>query len=248
MCSYIGVKVSKLEFIKLKQLEKKIGVIATLKTLQSGFEYADWAIIKANQAKTDIEIELAHWEFIPTWVKTETALNAARKQGIPWLNATAEKLLSSKMFSNAARQGRCLIPISHFYEWRHFKHVGGKKPVTYPYIISVKNVEVFYVAGIYQPYINSETGELKNGFAIITTAANELMAQIHNTKKRMPTILPEDLAHAWLFNTLNEKEIFEIASFKIPTTTMQAYTISKNFRNLDNPIAAFLYEDLPPLF
>ena len=248
MCSYIGVKVSKLEFIKLKQLEKKIGVIATLKTLQSGFEYADWAIIKANQAKTDIEIELAHWEFIPTWVKTETALNAARKQGIPWLNATAEKLLSSKMFSNAARQGRCLIPISHFYEWRHFKHVGGKKPVTYPYIISVKNVEVFYVAGIYQPYINSETGELKNGFAIITTAANELMAQIHNTKKRMPTILPEDLAHAWLFNTLNEKEIFEIASFKIPTTTMQAYTISKNFRNLDNPIAAFLYEDLLPLF
>ena len=248
MCSYIGVKVSKLEFIKLKQLEKKIGVIATLKTLQSGFEYADWAIIKANQAKTDIEIELAHWEFIPTWVKTETALNAARKQGIPWLNATAEKLLSSKMFSNAARQGRCLIPMSHFYEWRHFKHVGGKKPVTYPYIISVKNVEVFYVAGIYQPYINSETGELKNGFAIITTAANELMAQIHNTKKRMPTILPEDLAHAWLFNTLNEKEIFEIASFKIPTTTMQAYTISKNFRNLDNPIAAFLYEDLLPLF
>ncbi len=34
--------------------------------------------------------------------------------------------------------------------------------------------------------------------SIITTAANELMSEIHNTKKRMPVILNPEAEKAWL--------------------------------------------------
>ena len=247
MCNYIGVKVSLQKYIKLKALEKEIGVIATLKTIQSGFEYSDWAIIKANDNRTDLHIELAHWELIPTWIKTATALHQARKQGIPWLNATAEKLLTSSMFVASATARRCLIPITHFFEWRHHRHIGGINKVTYPYCISGIAGQWLYLAGIYQPYIQQSTGLQKNSFAIITTQANQLMAQIHNTKKRMPTILPENEAYSWIMDDLSAQQIAEIASFQIPSNMLTAHTVSKNCRTEIDPTAYYEYENLPSL-
>jgi putative SOS response-associated peptidase YedK len=114
MCNYIGIRVSKKQLILLKRIEKQLGILAALKELQSGFEYGNWGIIKANADKTDIDISLAHWEFIPPWIKDTTALKDARKQGIPWLNATAEKLLDGKMFRNAALNRRCLCRLPIF--------------------------------------------------------------------------------------------------------------------------------------
>ncbi len=247
MCNYIGIRVSKKQLIQLKKIEKQWGILAALKELQSGFEYGNWGIIKANADKTDIDISLAHWEFIPPWIKDTTALKAARKQGIPWLNATAEKLLDSKMFRDAAINRRCLVPISFFYEWRHYKHIGGKKAITYPYCISRKNDEIFYLAGIYQPWLDKETGELQDSFAIVTTKANETMAQIHNTKMRMPTMLREDLAYEWIMEDLTEERIAEIAAFQLPSYEILAHTINKDFRIAENPTDKFMYEELPAL-
>jgi len=64
-----------------------------------------------------------HWEFIPFWIKTMEQVQQARRQGIPWLNASSEKLLESKMFRDAALKRRCLVLASHFFEWRSFKTV-----------------------------------------------------------------------------------------------------------------------------
>ena len=99
------------------------------------------------------------------------------------------------MFRDAALKRRCLIPASYFFEWRHFKAPEEKKPVTYPYTIGVKDQEYFYIAGIWQHWIDKSTGERIETVALITTAANTVMSQIHNTKNRMPTILPEELAY-----------------------------------------------------
>ena len=214
MCSYIGIKVSKKDFIKLKQIEKEVGILATLEIVRSGFDYNDWGIVKANTDKKDIEITPAHWEFIPQWISNESELKNARKKGIPWLNATAEKLLSSKMFGSAALHRRCLVPVSYFYEWMHIKQTGAKKTTNYPFAISVKEKNIFYLAGIYQPWMNKDTGEQKNTFAIVTTKANVFMSKIHNTRLRMPTILNEELAYSWLLEDLTEQQIFEIASFE----------------------------------
>jgi putative SOS response-associated peptidase YedK len=243
----MGHRVTKEQFITLKEIEKEFGVDAALELVRSGFEYSDWPIIKATDDKKDIIISKAHWEFIPPWIKDGVALKAARKQGVPWLNATSEKLLDSKMFRDAALNRRCLVVASHFYEWRHYKPDGEKKEIAYPYAVEVPEQPYFYMAGIWQPWTDKETGEVIDTFAIVTTKANDLMEVIHNKKKRMPTILPEDLAYEWIMNELTEQRIKEIASYQLPSEYMFAYTIAKDFRTAENPLETFEYEALPDL-
>ena len=80
----------------------------------------------------------------------------------------------------------------------------------------MKDREYFFIAGIWQPWKDTETGEYIETFSIVTTAANKLMERIHNSKKRMPTILTEDLAWEWLFGNPDEERITEIARYQFP--------------------------------
>jgi putative SOS response-associated peptidase YedK len=86
-----------------------------------------------------------------------------------------------------------------------------------------------------------------NSFAIVTTSANELMNEVHNHKKRMPTILPDELAWRWIMEDLTEKEVKEIAAYQFPSEQMSAYTIAKDFKTAVNPLEPFDYEELPEL-
>ncbi len=103
------------------------------------------------------------------------------------------------------------------------------------------------MAGIWQPWKDLETGEYIETFAIVTTAANTLMEQIHNSKKRMPTILTEDLAWEWLFADISEGRIKEIGQFQFPAEQMEVCTIAKDFREALDPTERFEYVDMPPL-
>ena len=122
-----------------------------------------------------------------------------------------------------------------------------KTAVKYPYYISLKEQGYCYMAGIWQPWTDKVTGEYVETFAVVTTKANKLMEQVHNSKKRMPTILNDDLAYEWLFGDLDEKRILEIAATQYPTEKMQACTIAKDFREVLEPAKEFIYEDLPAL-
>jgi putative SOS response-associated peptidase YedK len=93
-----------------------------------------------------------------------------------------------------------------------------------------EKAEYFFMAGIWNPFTDKETGEAFNCFAIVTTAANPIMQQIHNNKKRMPLILPEPYAWQWLMEDLNETEIKEIISIKIESIALKAHTISKDLK------------------
>ena len=103
------------------------------------------------------------------------------------------------------------------------------------------------MAGIWQPWKDTETGEYVETFSIVTTAANKLMEQIHNSKKRMPTILTEDLAWEWIFDDLDEERITEIARYQFPAEQMEACTISKDFRSALAPKELVVYGDLPAI-
>lgn len=249
MCNFYGHKVSRTDYIRLKQIEKELGTIAALRELQvlrNGFAYGNAPVLRKS-APDDFEIVSMHWEFIPSWITSVGQLEAARKQGIPWLNARSETLLQSKMFREAALKRRCLVLASHFFEWRHYKPEGAKKENKYPYVIEMGDADYFYMAGIYNSYTNEDTGVVLNSFAIVTTSANDLMAAVHNAKKRMPVILPDDLAWRWLMEDLTEAEIKEISSYQLPSEHMHAYTIAKDFKTAQNPLEYFQYEELPEL-
>ena len=85
-----------------------------------------------------------------------------------------------------------MVLVNGFYEWQH---TGNKK---IPYFIRLKNDIPFALAGLYDTWLNRDTGEMLNTFTIITTQANPMMEVIHNTKKRMPAILSPSVEKEWL--------------------------------------------------
>jgi putative SOS response-associated peptidase YedK len=264
MCYYNGQKVTRVEFIRLKQLEKALANYDFLQyDLQIGFDYGTSAVLKKVPDQEDFDIVKMEWGFLPGYIKTREQALRMRKgykdekgfhPPILTLNAVGEELLlAGKIYRDAALHRRCLILSSGFYEWRHIfpvnKRTGEplKTAVKYPYHIGLKNREYFYMAGIWNPWTDRETGEHLETFAIVTTRANSLMEKVHNSKKRMPTILDEDLAYEWLFGPADEKRIREIAISQYPAEKMDACSIAKDFIQSLDPASPFVYEDLPAL-
>ena len=196
--------------------------------MQDGFAYEEWPIIRNSYTTGGQKLEMAHWEFIPFWINDAGELEKAREK-VPTLNARGETILTSRMFKSAALNRRCLLLSSGFYEWRHYRGVA------YPYFVKVKGKDLFYIAGIYQPWTDKESGEKMTTFALVTTKANELIAKVHNKRKRMPVVLTDELKGEWLQKDLSEKRIKEIATFQYPSKDMEAWTIRKDFRERTNP-------------
>ena len=72
----------------------------------------------------------------------------------------------------------------------------GKKNKKYE--LCLPKEELFAFAGLYSHWVDTETGEIKNTYAILTTEANPLLAEIHNHKKRMPVVLKREEKSKWL--------------------------------------------------
>jgi putative SOS response-associated peptidase YedK len=259
----MGYRVSRQEYIRLKHIEKQFGALAALETVRSGFVYGNIDTIVPTEDRTDFEIRQMHWEFIPNWVYSMDDLllirkgidpkTGAKKAPIPWLNAKSENLLTNaagkkSMWADAARKKRCLLTATHFFEWRHYKPEGAKKDINYPYYIDFYHEdEPFFIPGIYNNWTDKKTGENMDTVALVTTEANDLMQQIHNTKKRQPTILPEDLAWEWLMEDMTDERLLEVARYQLPSKYMTAYTIPKDFQICEDPLQFFQYEELPEL-
>jgi len=239
VCYYNSINIKKGTKISLNGITKELPEIN--RPLQSGFEYGNWTIIKPTNDGYDLE--LAHWELIAPWVKNSFEVMKGREK-FNTLNATAERLLESKLFKQPALKRRCLVLSSEFYEWRHYTPEGSKKDIAYPYYITVKEQPYFLMAGIYQPWVDVESGEMMNSFSIVTTKANHLMEQIHNKKKRMPTILNEQQASLWISPNISEQQIMQLASTQIDDHLLNAHTIKKDFRTAENPKQDYDYPEL----
>ena len=245
MCYFNSVNLNIGDIIKISNKEKKIDT-QIKSNVTSGFEFTQWPIIKENQSSSDLVLEMAHWEFIPSWINNTKELETSREK-FTTLNAKGENLLESKMYRDATLKRRCIVLSSGFYEWRHYKPIGTKKENAYPYFITIKGKPVFFMAGIYQPWTDKNTGETIDSFAIVTTVANDLMSKVHNKKKRMPTILSESLAHEWLQEGLIESRIKKIANFQLANEDMEAISIRKDFKTAVHPQEKFVYAELPSL-
>lgn len=73
-----------------------------------------------------------------------------------------------------------------FFEWQWQDPMGKKKQ---KYKIAIGQEELFMFAGLWDTWLDVATGELVYTFAVVTTEAQGIMRQIHNTKLRMPLVL-----------------------------------------------------------
>lgn len=163
------------------------------------------------------EIQFFHWGIIPSWVKDMETADSIRNNT---LNAKAETIFEKASFKYSIRKKRCLILCSGFFEWQKIK---GKK---YPYYISLENDEIFVFGGIWSTWTDKLTGEIFNTYSVITVEANEFVATIHNTKKRMPLILEPKDAIKWLDKSLSDDQIKDLMK-PFDSKQMKAHTIQK---------------------
>ena len=120
-------------------------------------------------------LEAMQWGMVPAW------------RGEPakvLINARSETIREKRTFKKAFAQRRCLVPADGFYEWRRV----DKRP----YLFELAGQAPFAIGGIWEPGEDTSRCCL-----LLTTAANSLLASIHD---RMPVIVRTEDRDEWLAN------------------------------------------------
>ncbi|MBG0859227.1 MAG: SOS response-associated peptidase [Bacteroidales bacterium] len=162
-------------------------------------------------------IKFLKWGLIPSWIRNTEEADAIR---FKTFNARYETIDSKPSFSGSFKSKRCLIPVRGFYEWQHV----GKDKIPW-YIYNADN-EIFSLAGLYSEWTDRTRGETESTFTIITTDANELMAVVHNSKKRMPAILSKSEEKQWLDLAASASDLSGLLK-PYPSDALKAHTISR---------------------
>jgi len=157
------------------------------------------------------------WGFVAHWARDLT--------GPKPINARADTVFAKPMFRDAARQRRCLIPVDGFFEWVR------DGPRRIPYYFCMEDVQPFALAGLWDVWsgrTESDEGYTLHTCAILTTAANDLMAPIH---ERMPVIVAAANYDAWL---AGEARGVERLLRPFDSARMVAYPVSPRVDNAAN--------------
>jgi putative SOS response-associated peptidase YedK len=159
---------------------------------------------------------LHQWGLVPSWSKDPA-------MGARMANARAETVAEKPAFRGPFRRGRCIIPASGFYEWQ--ARPGGPKQ---PFAIRAADGTLLAFAGLRDQW-ESPDGCLET-CTIITTAANAVMAPIHD---RMPVLLaPGDYA-AWL-DPAGAPERLRALLRPCPEAFLRVYPVSLRVGNVRN--------------
>jgi putative SOS response-associated peptidase YedK len=150
-------------------------------------------------------VTLANWWF------RRAGMTEAQAKSFSAFNAVSERIASSRLYSHAFQSQRCLVPCSQIIEWHHYQD-GTKQP----YSIEIGDQDICSLAGVYEEYAPGEFS-----FAILTTAANPLMAQIHNTKARQPVVVLREDRAAWLAGETPNSRLNQICE-TLPETFFRA--------------------------
>jgi putative SOS response-associated peptidase YedK len=153
--------------------------------------------------------ELMRWGLIPFWSKEPSG-------GL--INARSETAAEKSSFRRAFRGQRCIIPASGFFEWRRAQ--GGN----IPYLIRLRDEPYFGFAGLFDEWRPKGGGPSIKSYAILTCAANPMMARIHH---RMPCILDRADETAWLDPANTDPALISSFLRPYPAEAMLAYPVSR---------------------
>lgn len=180
--------------------------------------------------------ELMRWGLVPHWARDVSI-------GAKLNNARGESMADKPSFRQAVRRRRCILPASGFYEWQAVSGADGK-PAKQPWFISPTGQPFFAMAGLFEAWRapaatagaeagasghadGGGSGEWLLTCCVITTAANALMAPIHD---RMPVLLPPEHWAAWLSRGLTDPAALAPLMAGPPDTgpgAMQAWPVGR---------------------
>jgi putative SOS response-associated peptidase YedK len=119
------------------------------------------------------------------------------------------------------------MPVDGFFEWKAIKGQRAKQPY------AIANSSPFGIGGVWENWKEPRTGEWIRTFAIITTDANELVADIHD---RMPLILaPQDYIR-WLGEEAEPRDLMQ----PFPAEPMRMWPISTRVNKPESDDASII--------
>jgi putative SOS response-associated peptidase YedK len=173
-------------------------------------------VIRRNHQTGEVSLDPLRWGLIPHRCQDP-------KGGRKPINAKCETVDKLPTFREAYRRRRCILPVDGFYEWRAIKGQSAKQP----YAIAMKDGKPFGIGGLWENWRDLGTGEWLGTFAVITTDANELVAQIHN---RMPLILAPGDYTRWLSDEPDPRYLLR----PFPAEPMRMWPISTRVNKPEN--------------
>jgi putative SOS response-associated peptidase YedK len=182
----------------------------------NGAPSQDLLVIRRNPKTGEVSLDPLRWGLIPYWC-------ADPKGGRKPINAKCETMRDLSTFREAYRKRRCILPVDGFFEWKAIKGQKAKQP----YAIAMKDGAPFGIAGIWENWKEPPSGEWIRTFAIITTDANALVAEIHD---RMPVILPREGYARWLGEEADTRDLMR----PFPAELMRIWPISTRVNKPEN--------------
>ena len=171
----------------------------------------------------DRELLPAKWGLVNSWAKD------ARRAALQ-INARSETLAKLPPFRDAFRRRRCIVPADGFFEWT------GTKDARQPLWFHRPDGQLLLFAGLYETW-EPAPGERQRTFTIVTTAANALMAPVHD---RMPVILAEDAVEEWLNPRREDVEALSQLLVPAPEGLLVATSVSQRVNSVKNDDPACL--------
>ncbi len=174
------------------------------------------------------DIQFLKFGFTPAWAKKEYYMFNARSEGDhnkennPAYSG-AKGIIQKPMFRQSIRSKRCLVLADAFIEGPQ------KEKLSKPFLVYMKDGKrPFAMAGIYDEWVNQQTGEITSSFAVITTTANDLLQRVGH--HRSPVILEKGEETEWLNPHAPLGEVTSLLK-PYPNKTLNAYPISTDIKN-----------------
>jgi putative SOS response-associated peptidase YedK len=127
-------------------------------------------------------LDALHWGLVPHFAKDKKGAYRA-------INARGESVDKTPLFRGAFEKRRCLVVAHAFYEW---VKQGKQKQ---PFAIARADDEPLAFAGLWENWLDKETGEWLRSVAIITTQAEGDLRELHD---RTPVMLERADFPRWL--------------------------------------------------
>lgn len=143
-------------------------------------------------------------------------IRPSRKPTQTLINARFETVFTSRAFAKSARERRCIVPVSGFYEWQA---VGKLKQ---PWHIWLKSGDPIAFAGF-----TNEAGEV----CTMTTEPSAEIATIHD---RMPVILSRPTWENYLDPEMTDPHTIEPLLLPLPDGSLTMQAVSKVVSNARN--------------
>ena len=177
-------------------------------------------VIRCCDDSNHNRLDFMKWGLVPSWSKDVSA-------GSHMINARSESVVEKPAFRQAIKYRRCIVPVSGFYEWEH------SGPQKQPYYFYMADGSPMCFAGIWEAW-KSPDGSTLETFSILTTAANKLIAPLHD---RMPVIIPPEEHALWLNRNMHDTHLLEHLYQPFPPGLIACHKISTLVNNtrVDSP-------------